>query len=155
MDNVQKHSICTNVPSSQTFRSYLCAQDAHHLCQWKGANIVFSQRKQNKFLVIWSTTCINNLLQKILYIMYFHSIYLGIDRCKVRGSWWPFHWSPSSSPMLREPFIQPFSNCMALTCIACGPRLVAHSVGLCVQWECNYGDFGSHHLCVENRIITF
>jgi hypothetical protein len=23
MDNVQKHSICTNVPSSQTFRSYL------------------------------------------------------------------------------------------------------------------------------------
>jgi hypothetical protein len=23
MDNVQKHNICTNVPSSQTFRSYL------------------------------------------------------------------------------------------------------------------------------------
>jgi ribosome modulation factor len=22
MDNVQKHNICTNVPSSQTFRSY-------------------------------------------------------------------------------------------------------------------------------------
>jgi hypothetical protein len=23
MDNVQEHNICTNVPSSQTFRSYL------------------------------------------------------------------------------------------------------------------------------------
>jgi hypothetical protein len=70
--------------------------------------------------------------------MYFHSIYLGSEiasqvkdeRCKVWGLCWLVHWPPPSSPKLREPFIQPFSDCMAVMYIACGSRLVTHSVGL-------------------------
>jgi hypothetical protein len=31
MDNVQKHNICTNVPSSQTFRSYVHNKQLHNV----------------------------------------------------------------------------------------------------------------------------
>jgi hypothetical protein len=45
MDNVQKYNICTNVPSSQTFRSYLhlitvysCAFQFVSLCTFTNGN---------------------------------------------------------------------------------------------------------------------
>jgi hypothetical protein len=36
------------------------------------------------------------------------------QECKVRELWWSFHWSLPSNPLLRELFIQPSFDCLAV-----------------------------------------